>query len=211
MIRVTEVLDYFTEQELLKWIENNSKAKRKAISDEALRIGTTVDLLIQNEFKESIVKPIILDNDKFKVENCMKAWKQFKKDYLMSLKSIVDIQTELISCDVMGHPDLISDTGQIWGIIDIKTSSAIRHRYWTQCAAYCWLRMMSQSFKFPDFIGIIRLDKLTGNYEYKEIREPNYIQYEIDTFQAYLKCYQHAEKNREQLRLQLEKEMLNVS
>ena len=58
MPSVTEVLDYLTPPELVNWMERTSKAKRKAIQDEALAIGTEVDRLVQMDIKGEDVGPL---------------------------------------------------------------------------------------------------------------------------------------------------------
>ena len=208
MIRVTTCLDYFTEPELLKWIENNSKAKRKAIQEEALRIGSIVDLLIQLDIKQNDQpKPIILDNDKVKVENCMRAWETFKMDYPSFVPGVMEMQTELNNGEIMGHPDFI----HINGITDLKCSSGIRPRYWTQVSEYFNLRFKNSHVWGNGFIAVLRLDKVSGLYEYRKIEDQSYIDYEISIFNAYHLAFNHNEINREIIRQQLEKEILECS
>ena len=209
MPRVTEVLDYLTEPELLRWMLRIGKKKREAISEAVLATGTEVDLLVQQDIKEG---GYLLNCDgSGPAAMCMKAWELFKKEHNTLVAGIIkeDMQIELNKDEVIGHPDLpIIESGRV-GIIDIKCASSIRPRNWTQVAKY--LDMYTADPEVRRFIGILRLDKITGLYEYKEIIDEEYIQYELRIFDAYLTAYNHNVKNREQIRQQLEEDLLNVS
>ena len=197
MVSVTTVLDYLTDTELLGWIENNCKAKRKAISQEALRIGTDVDLLVQQDIKEG---GYLLPEGDSKIESCMMAWEKFKKDYEGFTLTIDSIQKELVLGDIVGHPDIITLDG---GIVDIKTSRSIYPKYWIQTAQYSEMVGVR-----PRWIAILCLDKESGNYTYQEMRDESHIQYEVSVFNAYYEVYQHAFNNREIIRQQLELEVV---
>ncbi len=201
MIHVTEVLDYLKEPELVKWIENNSKAKRKAVSDEALRIGTFVDLLVQEDISSG---GYLVPEGDTPIENCMRGWEKFKKDYPLFVESVKEMQTELKDGELIGHPDFFCEDGMRSGIVDLKCASGIRPRYWTQTAQY--LRM----WKKGNFIAVLRLEKTAeeGLYEYKEISDLDYIKYEWSVFDAYLIAFHHNVNNRELIRKQLEEELL---
>ena len=236
MIHVTEVLDSLTEKELLGWMLREGKATCEKISQEALRVGTLVDLLVQADVKGT-PPPVYLPTDT-PVVNSLQAWQRFKEDHPMFLSTVTGIQTELTDGEVVGHPDLeitepstrqfsdvpLSDhiemrTGGIttytpgrWGIVDIKTSKAIMPKHWTQVAKYADLtgRPILSSTP-PAFIAILRLDKLTGLYEYKEITDLSTIHYEIGVFDAYLTAYQHGQRIREVMRQLAETETLDVA
>jgi hypothetical protein len=62
----------------------------------------------------------------------------------------------------------------------------------------------------PRFIGVLRLDKKDGTWEYKEIADETVIRYEVEVFKAMLLLYRHGESVREVLRKQLEDELLGV-
>lgn len=197
MVSVTTVLDYLVDKKLLGWIEKNSKAKRKAITDEALRIGTEVDLLVQQDIKEG---GYLLPEGDSKIESCMMAWEKFKKDYEGFTLTIDSIQKELVLGDIVGHPDIITLDG---GIVDIKTSRSIYPKYWIQTAQYSEMVGVR-----PRWIAILCLDKESGNYTYQEMRDESHIQYEVSVFNAYYEVYQHAFNNREIIRQQLELEVV---
>ena len=198
MISVTTVLGYHTDPDLLKWIENNSKAKRKAISDEAIRIGRASELLVQQDIKEG---GYLVPEGDTGIENCMKAWEKFKNEHENFISSVSAMQTEITKGDIVGHPDFIIGES---GIIDLKCSSYIRPLYWTQVAKYS--DILGQ--KAPRAIGILRLDKKSAKYEYRIISDEDYISYEIKVFEAYYVAFQHSAKNREVIRQQLELETL---
>ena len=198
MPRVTEVLDHLMEPELFKWHIRLGKAACKKISDEALRVGSAVDALVQQDIKEGGY--LVPEGDQ-SIENCMRAWELFKKDYPLFVDSVKEMQTEVKQGDVVGHPDFI----HVDGITDLKCSSGIRPKYWTQTAQYGHMKFKVSDF---NFIAILRLDKVTGLYEYRKIEDWDYIFYEIGVFNAYLTAFQHASKNREMLRQQLENEVL---
>lgn len=205
MPSVTEVLDYLTEPELLNWKLNNSKAKVKAISDEALRVGNAVDLLVQQDIRDG---GYLVPEGDTPIENCMRAWELFKKDYPLFVPSVLEMQTELTSEDLIGHPDFIHSNG----ITDLKCSKSIWPRHWTQTAKYFDLKFDNTSAAWSKgFIAVVRLDKKLGVYEYVKIEDQAYIAYEISVFDAYLLAYYHNVRNREMIRQQLEKELLDVS
>ena len=203
-VRVSRVLDYLTEPGLLSWFRKNSPAKTKKISDEAMRIGSEVDVLVQEDINtHKYIVPIDVS-----ISNCMRGWELFKTEYPDFVPSVKEMQVELEYDGVIGHPDFILERDSGWGIVDLKCASAIRPRHWTQTAKYEHLLMMTKYLNSPGFIGILRLDKVTGLYEYKEINDRAYILYEIRVFDAYLTAYHHNFNNREIIRRQLEEEIL---
>ena len=227
MIRVTEIIDYYTEPELLAWKLREGPAKCEKISQEALMIGTVVDGYIKAKLQH---ETYILSTDNPAVFSCLEAWEHFREDHPELVASITGIQTEVSKDEVIGHPDLeitqrvphpimgtytALDEQPImrWGIIDIKTSKAIQPKYWTQVAAYWWLKGQQTPHLSPfnSFIAILRLDKKTGQYEYQEITDIETLRYEVEVFQAYLTTYQHGQKIREIMRQLREQEALDVA
>lgn len=196
MISVTQVLDYLIEPELFNWYMKNGKAACKKISEASLRVGTIVDKLIQDDLKG---EGYLLPEEDAPIENCMKAWEQFKKDWPLKIQTIEGMQTELTDGEIVGHPDIVTE----WGIIDIKTSRAIQPRYWTQTAKYAQMAGKPK-------IAILRLDKESGMYEFKE-QGKDVIDYELGVFNAYLVAYKHNMTIREIVRKQLEAEVLGVN
>lgn len=204
-MRVTEVLDYATMGDLRSWIDNNSKAKRKGITDEALRVGTIVDEFVRQDIQDG---GYLVDEGDRQVENCMKAWEAFKEQYPLFCGCVRDMQIELTEGELMGHPDFIVERhGGTWGVVDLKTSRMIRPNYWTQTAQYAKMYTEMKHKPAPNFIGVIRLDKETGTFEYVEM-DADYILYEIDIFKSMLAVYNHNADYRELIRQKAEEAFL---
>ena len=132
---VTRVMDYLAEPELVNWFLNTPKAKRQAISEESLRIGTAVDELVRMDIQgEGYFVPL----NEEAITKSMEAWEAFKKERPSFYASIVkkECQRELEIDGLLGHPDLILERDGAWGVVDIKTSKSIMPRYWTQTAQY---------------------------------------------------------------------------
>lgn len=207
MPKVTEVLDYLLEPELVAWKLKKGSAACKKIGDEAMRVGSAVDLLIRQDIQDG---GYLMPEADEPVINCMMGWEKFKKDRPEFSETVVKglMQTEFSDGDLIGHPDFPIIRGDSVGIVDLKCASGIRPKYWTQTAKYLdmWQRIHPKRF-----IGILRLDKVDpGKYEYIEITDETFIRYEIGVFQAYYLAFNHAQQTREQLRKQLEDELLNV-
>lgn len=203
MPSVTEVLDYLTEPELLRWFRNNSKKKCDTIGEETRLIGIEVDGLIKEEI---LPKGLIPPSQDQKIMNCMNAWCLFKKDHPEFVPGVKYMQRELSLDGVKGHPDFECIRKVGWGISDLKCSNAIRPKNFTQIAKYADLKMRLFKLNFPAFIEIIRLDRRTGLYEYRCVTDPEYIRYEIEVFDARYVAFRHAFNNREFLRQALENE-----
>ena len=219
--RVTEIIDYLTEPELLAWMLRTPKAKREASSKDSLLIGTRVDLLIQESLfppspsLSTLSQPLpqeFLPEHKIAISSCMNAWEKFKVDRPEIVAGIKSIQTEFEHDGIIGHPDIYYEDASRWGIIDVKTSRTMYPRYWTQTAKYTDIAKPSRHPEDtkPRFIGILRLDKESGNYHYMEIDDEEQIKYEISVFQAYQIAYMHNSTQREFIRQQLEQELINV-
>ena len=204
---VTEVLNYLTEPELISWMLRTSKKKREDILAYTNRVGKAVDLLIQQDITDG---GYLLPEGDEPIENCMKAWESFKVDHPEFLPSVIKMQEEVSLGNVIGHPDFVRMTQDRFGITDLKCTNAIRTKNWTQTAKYLHMNR-GIGCNHKEFLSILRLDRETGKYEYKEITDPSYIEYEIKVFDAYELAFNHALTNREQLRLELERDVLDVS
>ena len=213
MPRVTEILDYLKEPELVNWYRNNSRKKCDEISQRAIRIGTEVDLLVQRDIRDG---GYLLPEGEEAITNCMRAWEKFKKDCPSFVGDVKEIQIELRDGELVGHPDFVMERERSYGIADLKCSRSIQPRYWTQVCQYLKMYQIDRIANLKVippktyFAGILRLDKEIGDYEYKEIVNFDYIHYEQEVFKAYEVAYYHNMKNREQIRLMLEKEMLDA-
>lgn len=208
MVSVTTVLDYYTEPELLAWYLREGKAKCEKIGAEAKRIGAAVDLMVRQDIQKlGYAIPL---ND-LPVANAMSAWELFKQQRPELVAAISGFQTELTDGEVVGHPDLFITQPHRIGIIDVKTSKAIQPKYWTQTGKYLALWQQQASLTLPGFIGVLRLDKLTGQPEYVEISNPAILTYEAETFDHYLATYLHGQTIREVMRQLREREALDAS
>jgi predicted RecB family nuclease len=207
MPRVTDVLGYIQEPELVNWMLKTPAKKREAIKEEAFRVGTLVDELVRQDCVEG---GYLMPEGDASALSCMTAWEEFKKSYPAFVESVVETQTLLEDKDneITGHPDFIIRRANDWGVVDLKTSSGIRPTYWTQTAEYSEMVRLSRGWNHPRFIAVLRLDKKEGVWEYKEIADESVIRYEVEVFKAMLMLYRHGESVREVLRKQLEAELL---
>ena len=213
MPRVTEILDTFPERELVEWQLRVGKVKAKQVGDTAKRIGTAVDLLIQEDIRGSAGMPVevLMSGMEPTIASCWIAWERFLTEHAEFLPSLIAMQPELVYEDVTGHPDFVLKRGDGWGILDVKCAAAIRSAYWIQTAAYGWLRRMSFPYapdrsNAPTFLAILRLDKTSGLYEYQELTKPEDLLAAEEVWLAYRKLYQWRERTAEQNRRVAEEE-----
>ena len=71
MLSVTQVLDAFPEADLIAWKLRVGPKQAQAISQEALRVGTVVDQLIQHQFRQQTIDLPVHD---LPVLNAWGAW-----------------------------------------------------------------------------------------------------------------------------------------
>lgn len=180
---VTQILDYSIPPQLGAWYKNNSKDKCERIGNEAARIGTLVDDLIQQDINEGGYVPPEQDTQAL---NCLGGWELVKKEHPLFVPSVKRMQVELEIDDLIGHFDYDCQEENGWGITDLKCTSGIRFKNYVQCATYARMIMELEKRKFPSFIRIIRLMRDNpNNYEWSEIRDPKMIQYFMDLFGYY--------------------------
>lgn len=205
MLSVTQVLEYFAEPELVAWQLKVGKVKAQQIGDAAKRIGSLVDMAIQQDLRG---QGLVIPANEPEIASCLEAWMRFKKDRPDIIQAISGIQPELTDGEIVGHPDIETSTDSAWSIGDVKTSGMIRPKYWTQTAAYGYLRsrMMPMPIR-PWHVWILRLDKQKGQYEYKEMRGEQ-VEYEVGMWQHYLAIYRHGQKVREWMLDKQEEEVL---
>ena len=207
MVSVTEILDYFLERPLVDWMVRDPK-KAKQVSEEAKRIGSATDLLIQADVRGT---PVELPVKDVPVMNCLEGWRKFKVAYPLFTTQIQAMQREISQGEIIGHPDFLmewSDRPGRWGIVDLKCANQIRPGYWTQVAAYAWLKSPELN---PDVLGILRLDKERADFEYVELTDPSEIDYEVQIWLDYKQLYFHRQRVAERRRTQKEDEVLHVS
>ena len=175
-ISVTEVLDMFIPKGLLTWYLKTGAKEAKRLSTVAMKIGSRVDELIQEDINKGSYK--LSSKDPIEVKNCMEAWQQFKSDYS---PNVTATQKEVLSEEekVLGHIDLIIDAT----VIDVKCAASIKDNYWLQVAKYSDMLPVD-----VDGVGILRLDKNLGTYQYvikRNVREL------VEVFNGLLKAYRY--------------------
>lgn len=151
MNSVTEILDSYTEPFLIEWKIKMGKAKAKAISDEALRVGTMVDQFVRQDIKGD---GYAIPNGEKAVESCMMGWEAFKLKYPNYISEVEDIQVELTKDGIVGHPDIVHKLE----IADIKSGNqlVLRPKYCVQASKYALM-------KGKDRASILLLSKTNGN------------------------------------------------
>ncbi len=154
--RVTSILDYFQDPHLTKWKLDTEDYKE--ISKTAKQIGTRVHNLIKMDYEKG--KYSLTPNDSVSIVNCMKAYEEWKK---VEKPQITSIEQTLFNdkLRIAGTYDIVLGLGTL---IDIKTSTSIKSNYWLQLNMYSYLA----NERFVN-LAILRLDKFTGEYEYKTI------------------------------------------
>lgn len=153
-VSVTEVLDFFIPKKLLDWYLKTGAKEAKRLSTVALKIGTRVDELIQEDVNSGSYK--LSSKDSIEVKNCMEAWRLFKADYNPAIQMIQkEVKTE--SQKLIGHIDIIMN-----GLTtDIKCASSIKQNHWLQVSKY------DNMLPFDtDGTAILRLDKNLGTYQF---------------------------------------------
>ena len=174
--RITRILGYFKNPELVKWELRVGAKEAKRICTVAQKRGTNVDEAIRKHVSGEKVP-------KFKTieeENCFKAYLQWREDY--SIKSVLSAST-LFDDDafIAGTPDLwLPDE-----TLDIKCASSIRDNYWLQTEWYS--RKHGDSFK-----SILRLDGNLAQYEYKKIPVSDYHSQVFDALITVYRFYNEA-------------------
>lgn len=176
-IRVTHVLGYFKEPWYIDWMLRElsqafkdcpdiEKAKKFALSkikkaaDDGAEIGTNLDKAIKDDpFLTKFVKKMVPEE-----ELCMLAYRKWLDVY--KPKSIVPctrLNATIEGVEVTGEPDLMVDGV----LVDIKCARKISLKYWVQVMVYSFLSYGAHSLKTVGCkVGILRLDKTTGSYEY---------------------------------------------
>lgn len=153
-LSVTEVLDTFIPKGLLDWYMKTGARESKRLSTVAMKIGSRVDELIQEDINKGSYK--LSSKDPIEVKNCMDAWMKFKNDYNPKIQgSQIEVKSDAYK--IVGHIDLVMDNR----IVDVKCASSIKPNYWLQVAAY-----ETMYDGEVEGLAILRLDKNLGTYQY---------------------------------------------
>lgn len=158
-VSVSEVLDSYAEQGIIDWKIKVGKKEARRIGTVALKIGSRIHQLIEEDWKTSKYK--LKASDPVEVKNCMGAWEQFKVDYKPAISAMeTEVQDEGLK--VVGHIDSLMEIGGSLVVMDFKTSSQVNLKHWLQVSKY------AEMGRIFDKVGILRLDKNLGIYEYQE-------------------------------------------
>lgn len=193
------MLDAYTEPEIIAWKFRVGKAKAAKVSEEALRFGTIIDQLIQEDIKKGfLVRQIGLEPS---VDNAIAGWQKFKAEHPEYVGGVEQIQAELVSGSLVGHPDIV----HIKEISDIKSSRTltIRPKWVVQASKYAVM-------KERDRAAIILLSKETPTYMYVWWDGPVLEYFGKTVFGAYETILDSQEVTREMVRNYMEKESLGA-
>ena len=150
VIRVTEPLSYFVEPWYIDWIHRVGRTEANKVKKSAMAIGTRVDELIKTG-TEPIAK------DKHEVHTCFAAYRKWFSLYTpLVVEPGKRLFKSIEEVEVSGEPDLFVDDV----LVDIKCSSKISKSYWIQ------VNMYRQLHGSTGKVAILRLDKVTGSFEY---------------------------------------------
>ena len=167
-VRVTEILNYFKEPWYIDWVHRLGRTEANKIAKASMKVGSTVDEII----KSCPTHSDVWDTEWFtkknseEVRNCLTAYVKWESVY--KPKSIVNGQrlyATIEGYEVTGEPDIFVDDV----LVDIKCAGKISPSYWIQVNMYEYLSYMNnpkqQVYDYRK-VGILRLDKTTGSYEY---------------------------------------------
>ena len=150
MIRVTEVLSYFKEPWYIDWVHRVGRTEANKIGKAAMKVGNRVDEIIKAGGTPTT-------KDKPEVHACMAAFNKWRSIYTpLSLTNGTRLFKSIEEVEVTGEPDIFVDGV----LVDIKCAGKISLSYWVQVNMYRFLEGVEGK------VGILRLDKTTGSYEY---------------------------------------------
>ena len=176
MTRVTESLDFFKTEWYVEWLLKVGKRQAGLVSKKALKIGTRLhELIARDETPNS--------KDTIEVRNCHKAFLAWKERYGVGTLRLLERKTD----------ELIGLTGEadaLWveteTLLDWKTSARITPNNFFQLGGYKRLGYQCKS------LGIVRLDKQLGTFEYKTNTDLGLsLEQCVDAFESAFKHYQY--------------------
>ena len=182
--RVTTILDVFPHPKLIDWKINLGRKASGIISRKALKIGSRVDELCENDMLTGKYK--LTSKDPEEVRNCMLGWEEWKKEW-PDFKDVQGTQETVFFDDWMVAGTLDFCTSR--KLVDIKTSRQISRTYWIQTAVY------NRAKKLPER-WVLRLMKNIVGYEYVKCPKEYSQEYLENCFVGRLVNY-HFEKESE--------------
>lgn len=205
--RVSNILDYCSDQSgIISWAASCGK-KYVNIRDDALTIGTMVHEAIEKYLKRELDIGELADefgNDRLSEQACTAfknfvAWQrslEFAGFYIEHIYAIEEVMT----CPYFGGTcDAIVRINGADYVIDFKTSKYINTSYLIQLSVYYWLinNGYCKVINHVDGIGVIRVDKNTKN-KYDDFFLNAHIPWQneslntyINTFGSYCNAYYH--------------------
>jgi hypothetical protein len=140
-------------------IEKEAKRAWKSQGQEAAGVGTKVHNALEKFVMTGRLPPMEGD---WRFKNGLQAGIDFLEDYKVK---VLEVEIECVTDEYGGRCDLIGEFADDVWMLDWKTSNSIYDEYAYQTAAYRRTR--------PECTrnGVIRLDKLTGKYEFKDFSE----------------------------------------
>lgn len=177
----------------LEYICKKAKHAYKQVSKEATDIGTEVHDAVENWLKtgEDTAKEL-------STLDAIMSFEAFKRWWQEGDNKVLYVEEEIYSEDgFAGRLDLICKLDGIPALVDLKTSKGIYEDMGYQLAAYrhAWNQLYSNYVEVQKH-GIIRVDKNSGEWEYRDFTE----QYEKDLsiFYSYLNIYHQIHSNKEE-------------
>jgi len=172
--RVTAVLDYFVDKGLLEWRDKVGSAEAKKIQKAAKGDGTRTHTLTMDVDDKKYIR--FTDYDSISVKNCIegyKRWKETEKPTILSAERTV-------WSDELGIAGTF-DRELVDTLVDIKSSNRIDRKYWLQLGIYNYMLPEPK-----EKLGVLRLDKMTSEYEYKVVPyDVRYARFYIGLLQYY--------------------------
>lgn len=153
--RVTSVLNYLSPKPLVDWALDKGKEGYKSETKVAKAIGTRVDKIAQAILEKR--HWCITENDYPAIRNCVTAFQNWLKEEQPNIVSWQNTYRDDI-LKVAGTDDFETEDT----VIDLKCANSIRLSYWVQVATY----IKSSGKNNLKFMAILRLDKLTADYEF---------------------------------------------
>ena len=154
---------------------NNARFEYRRLSKEALDIGSEAHSIIETAIKDKV----IYESDREEVNNCVHAFEKWLHD-----NDVMTIESErtVYGGSWAGTLDLECEVEGVHTIVDFKTSKAIYlDSYGPQLAAYWSVTDAKEA-------GILRLDKESGEYEYKRLKKKALEKY-LKIFNAMVELY----------------------
>ena len=159
-----------------------AKREHQSLKEKAADIGTQTHRLIEKYLKGQSYEDLLNENT-FKQFNAFKKWLENKNFKLIESERIVYSK----KYKVAGTADIIAWLNEKAYLIDLKTSNSVYKEMILQIAAYKFM-WQEVTLTTLDGIGILRLDKVTGEPEWKEYTNKEY-QKHIKAFKLLTKYY----------------------